>query len=90
MNSYQEILLLLKELHKEYPSCLMSKHLSTAFDGYNDIWGLSDKELLFALTKYKTEMELDIPHVASEEDVEAIIKGGMNLFIDEQIEEGEE
>lgn len=87
---FNEIISLLKELHKTYPEYNLGKHLSTAFDGYSDVWGASDKELLFALEKYKTELELDIPHITNEEELEKIIKDGMNLFTNEIEEEEEE
>lgn len=76
---YTEILTTLQELKKSYPSYSMGKHLSTAFDEYGDIWGLSDKEMLFALTKYKAQMEMDVPHETDEEELDKIIKEGMNL-----------
>lgn len=56
----------------------MGKHLSTALDGYGDMWGLTDRELLFALEKYKAQLEMDIPH-ADDDEIDQIIKEGMNL-----------
>jgi len=56
----------------------MGRHISTAFDEYGDIWGLSDKEVLFALEKYKTQLEMDIPHT-DDSELDEIIKDGMNL-----------
>jgi hypothetical protein len=47
-------------------------------DGYDDIWGVSDKEFLFALEKYELELNMDSPHI-DEEEIEEIIKDGMNL-----------
>jgi hypothetical protein len=39
---------------------------------------LSDKELTFLLGKYKTRLDLDIPHV-SDNDIDEIMRGGMDL-----------
>ena len=85
---YGEILNVLKDLHKSYPNYNMGRHLSTALDGYGDIWGLSNKELLFALRKYKTELEMDVTH--SEEEVDQILKDGMDLenILKEEDEDG--
>jgi len=56
----------------------MGRHLATALDEYGDIWGLTDKEVLFALEKYKSQLELDVPHT-DENELDQIIKDGMNL-----------
>jgi hypothetical protein len=77
-NNYNNVIHLLQELHTLYPSFNMCRHLSTALDGYNDTWGVSDKELLFALNKYKLQLEMDVPHEEGEE-LEKIIHDGMNL-----------
>jgi hypothetical protein len=74
---YSQILNVLKDLHKAHPSYNMGRHLSTALDGYGDIWGLSNKELLFALQKYKAELDMDVPH--DDDDLEQIIKDGEDL-----------
>jgi hypothetical protein len=42
------------------------------------MWGITDRELLFALTKYKTELEMDVQHT-DDEELDEIIKQGMNL-----------
>lgn len=78
---YIEALQILKELSKTFPSYNMGRHLSTALDQYKDIWGVTDKELVYALRVYKTKLELDEPHLANEEDLDEIIKGGMNLTL---------
>jgi hypothetical protein len=54
----------------------MGQHISTAMDG-SDLWGVSDKEMLLALQKYEASLELDTDH--NEEEIEEIIKDGMNL-----------
>lgn len=77
-NQFKEIVSVLTDLHKDFPSYNLGRHLSTALDGYGDVWGMTDKELLFALQKYKTELELDAPH-PSDEEIDEIIKDGLNL-----------
>jgi hypothetical protein len=86
---YTEIIGVLKELQTLYPSFRMGQHLSTALDEYGDIWGLTDKEVHFALLKYKVQLELDVPRETNEKELERIIKDGMNLSIhslDEEID----
>lgn len=75
---YQHALQTLQELHKDFPTYNMGRHLSTALADYGDIWGLNDKELAFALNKYKTELEMDVPHT-DESEIDKIIKEGMDL-----------
>lgn len=75
---YSQILTLLQQLHAAYPQYNMGRHLATALDEYGDIWGLTDKEVLFALEKYKSQLELDVPHT-DENELDQIIKDGMNL-----------
>lgn len=75
---YNKILQILQQLHAAYPTYNMGRHLATAFDEYGDTWGLSDKEMLFALEKYKTQLEMDIPHT-DDSELDEIIKDGMNL-----------
>ncbi len=75
---YGEILQELKELKKKYPSYDMGRHIATIVDDFGDIWGIPDKELLFAFTKYRAQLEMDVPHV-EDEDIQSIIEDGMNL-----------
>lgn len=75
---YSKIVNILQQLRADYPTYNMGRHLATALDGYGDMWGLTDREMLFALEKYKAELELDIPHT-DESEIEEIIKDGMNL-----------
>ena len=56
----------------------MGRHIATALDEYGDIWGLTDKELLFALRKYTNELDMDVPHT-DESEIDQIIKDGMDL-----------
>ena len=75
---YSKIVNILQQLRMDYPTYNMGRHLATALDGYGDMWGLTDREMLFALEKYKAELELDIPHT-DESEIDEIIKDGMNL-----------
>jgi hypothetical protein len=56
----------------------MGRHISTALDEYTDVWGVSDKEFLYAIQKYEIELNIDGPHI-DDEEIEEIIKDGMNL-----------
>jgi len=77
-NHYNQILQVLQELHSLYPQYNMGRHLATALDEYGDIWGITDKELLFAITKYKNQLEMDVPHT-DDFEIDEIIKQGMDL-----------
>lgn len=59
---------MLQHLHRLYPTYNMGRHLATALDGYGDIWGLTDKELEFALEKYVSELEMDKSLPKTDED----------------------
>jgi hypothetical protein len=78
-NYHKQIIALLEDLCKTYPEYNMGRHLSTALDGYGEAWGLPDKEFVFLLEKYKTRMELDIPHIADNEELDQILREGMDL-----------
>jgi hypothetical protein len=75
---YQKCLHTLQELHKSFPTYNLGRHLSTALDEYGDVWGMTDKELAFALDKYKTKLEMDVPHT-DEAELDKIIREGMDL-----------
>ena len=77
-NYYRQIIRTLERLQKCHPTYNMGRHLSTALYEYNDVWGVSDRELLHALEKYEIELNIDYPH-EDEEELKKIIKGGMNL-----------
>jgi hypothetical protein len=83
---YNKIIKALQSLHKKHPTYNMGRHLSTALDGYPDIWGLTDKEILFALNKYTAEMEINS---SNGENIDLIIREGLNLhnILDEEEEE---
>jgi hypothetical protein len=75
---YNQILAILHELHKKFPTYNMGRHIATALDGYGDVWGITDRELFFALEKYSTELDMDVaPH--HKDELDKIIKDGMDL-----------
>jgi hypothetical protein len=78
MTIYDQILANLKELKEEFPSYNMGRHLDTALSEYKDVWGMTDKEMLYALKKYKAQLTLDIPH-PDESELAKIINDGMHL-----------
>lgn len=82
---YNKIIKALQTLHKTHPSYNMGRHIATALDGYPDVWGLTDRELLFALNKYIIELDMDVLH---DENVDLIIKEGLDLnhILDEEEE----
>ena len=73
---YSEALVVMQELKTLYPNYSLGRHISTALDDYDDVWGVSDKELSFAFIKYKAQLQLDVPH---NEDINEIIRGGMDF-----------
>lgn len=85
---YRQILNILERLYKAHPTYNIGRHLSTALDD-SDLWGVADKELLLALQRYEIELNMDINHT-DDEEIEKIIKDGMNLgrmFFDEDEED---
>lgn len=88
-NYYRQIIQILEHLHKDHPTYNMGRHLSTATNE-SDLWGVTDKELLNSLKKYETELDLDNIH--DDEDIDNIIKDGMNLggIFSNDIEDEEE
>ena len=77
-DQYQQALHILQELHKDFPTYNLGRHLATALSDYGDIWGLTNKEIVYALEKYKAEIEMDVPHT-DESEIDRIIKEGMDL-----------
>ena len=75
---YNQILSVLHELHKKFPTYNMGRHIATALDGYGDVWGITDRELLFALEKYSTELDMDVAP-RHKDELDNIIKDGMDL-----------
>ena len=74
-NYYRQIIQTLERLQKAHPIYNMGRHISTALDE-SYLWGVSDKDLLFSLHKYEASLEMDVEH---EDDIEDIIREGMNL-----------
>lgn len=54
----------------------MGRHIATILDDYGDVWGMPDKELVFALEKYKAELGIN---TVPDEDIDEIVKDGMDL-----------
>ncbi len=68
----------MERLRKAHPTYNIGRHISTALDGYDDVWGVTDKEFLFALEKYELALNIDVDHI-DQEEIDEIIKDGMNL-----------
>ena len=77
-NHYNKVIHTLQELHKSFPTYNMGRHLATVLDEYGDIWGMTDKELSYALYKYRSQIEMDITHT-DDSELDKIIKEGMDL-----------
>lgn len=88
-SSYQQILDVLLELKEAFPSYNMGRHLDTALNEYKDIWGMTDKEMLYALNRYKSQLTLDIPH-PDDSEIDKIVKDAMNLHTILQEDEEDE
>ena len=85
-NYYNKVLHILQELHTMFPQYNMGKHLATVVDECGNIWGVSDKELAYALAKYKGQLEMDVK-IGDDFDIDSIIKEGLdldNLFKEEE------
>jgi hypothetical protein len=85
--AYEQILSVLIELKETFPSYNLGRHLDTALNEYKDIWGMTDKEMLYAVSKYKSQLTMDVPH-PDESEIEKIVRDGMNL--DTILQEDEE
>jgi uncharacterized protein (DUF1786 family) len=85
-DNYKSILKVLSELHTDYPTYNMDRHTTLALADYGNRGDISDKEFLFALRKYKAELELDITPITEDSYVDAIIKDGLDLdhILDEE------
>jgi hypothetical protein len=84
-NNYKGVIKVLEELHTLYPDLNMGRHIATVIEDYGDIWGISDKELLFAFEKYKATLELDAPYT-EDKDLEKIIEDAKDFthILDEE------
>jgi hypothetical protein len=84
MNSYyKRSVNVLGKLNTIIPKQTLGRHLATALDDHQ-IENLNDKEMFNILNDYLIELESDIPHC---EDLEEILKQGMNLNSEDLIEE---
>lgn len=86
INYKLEAINVLKDIVKSYPTQLLGVHLELALSDYQEPFWLSDKEIYFALEKYRCEKELDIeiPHST---DINDILKDGMDLTTNLEDEE---
>lgn len=75
-NYYNKIIQVLQDLKKEFPNQTMGQHLATALEDYNDLWGVSDKEILYAIEKYQLEKDNSF---RSPSEVDYIYKDGLNI-----------
>lgn len=85
MSNYLKTLDILKELKLKHPSYNLGRHIATALSDYGDIWGLTDKEVLFAFQKYSSELDLDILDM-DEEYVNKVIEDAkdLNYILDDE------
>ena len=75
--TFEDIIDVLHLLHDKYPNQDIMKHIVEATHDYkNNLWMLNDKEFLFALNKYKAELELNI---VDDKEIEKIISDATNL-----------
>ena len=88
----KQVLELLQELHTLYPSYSIGTHLATVSEELGDLWGASDKELLYSLTKYKAQLEMYVPRgpFSDEADIEKIIEDSKNLSLSSLLEHNNE
>lgn len=80
VNYKKELLKLLEDLSKTYPTFGIGRHISTALSEYGDFWGITDKEFLFALEKYQTQLSIDNGDFTSSDYLDKIIEDGKHLF----------
>lgn len=78
-DSFQHILTKLEQLHKGHSTYSFGQIISTTFSEYGDIWGITNKEALFALEKYEAELELDEDRIASPEYMDKLPKDVENF-----------
>ena len=84
-SNYNKILDTFLSLHKEFPKQSIGIHIATALEGH-DIFNISDKAFLDSLNDYYVELvAIDVPH--KNNDLEEIIRSGMNLHIEDEEED---
>lgn len=77
-SDFSKLITILTDLHRGYPNYNVGRHLATVLADYGDIWGMTDRELVFAIEKYKIQLDMDVPH-AEDSEIDEIIRQGMNL-----------
>lgn len=80
VNYKKKVISQLEQLAKDYPSFGIGRHISTALSDYGDFWGITDKELCFALDKYSTQLDLDENSIAAPDYVDKIVEDAKHLF----------
>jgi len=86
---YSKIIELLKNLKKNYPNYEFSTHITTATADYEDVGGLTDRQLYDLLVKYEFDLGVDANLIAPESDVDRILREGLSLdtLLDEEDDE---
>lgn len=84
---YKKAITLLDQLQKEYPSYTLGRHIASITADYGDVWGMTDKEFVFAITKYKQLLELDGDNLVSDDYVEQIKRDAEHLFDKVELDE---
>lgn len=91
MNFHSKILKILSQIKKSHPKYNLGRHISTSVDSnnMNDLWEMTDEELYNCLVKYEDKLNMDVLHDDDDDDINEIIKQGMNLNynIDEFMED---
>lgn len=81
---------LLHQLQKDYPTFGLGRHLYTALADYGDFWGITDKELCFALEKYQSELALETHNIVSDDYLKDIVEDAKHLFDNKEEEDPED
>lgn len=86
---HAQILNILAELKTKFPNQGIAKHLSEALGEYPNYWGLTDKEFLQVMEKYKFEVENDF--ILPEQETRQLLDSASSYQkLKEGIEEYEE
>lgn len=82
INTKKKIVVSLRDLITSYPGYSVGRHLSTALSDYGDLWDVPDKEVLFALDKYRAELDLGMESDKGYDNfVEKVIEDSKHLDI---------
>lgn len=71
-----ELITIFKSLNHKFPNQGLGRHIADATVEYPNLWSLPNSELLFALNKYQTELDLNI---VDQSEVDKIIKDAENI-----------